>query len=184
MLSPTQGRDSHGLPNVAPSQGGPGSVLPSTPTYRHLLLAPLAGRQNTCPGKATDHRYQRKTKPQGPESPCGPRQRHFQSAPPVPDPKPAPLASDTVPLITALCGHWLGKLQINTLPRNTSSKAGPKALLWRLEWAPGESQVCLPGMLTSWRCGQRGESSPKDDPWPTPDRPNHAPWAQALEPRC
>lgn len=107
MLSPTQRRDSHGLPNVAPSQGGPGSVLPSTPTYRHLLLAPLAGRQSTCPGNATDHRYQKKTKPQGPESPCGARQRHFQSAPPVPDPKPAPLASDTVPLITALCGHWL-----------------------------------------------------------------------------
>lgn len=30
-------------------------------------------------------------------------------------------------------------------------------LLGKVEWAPGEGEVCLLGVLASWGCGQREE---------------------------
>lgn len=64
-LSLAQGRGSQGLHNVTPSQGGPEFSATASPHYRQLILAPIAGRQSTHPGRATDHRHQRERKHYG-----------------------------------------------------------------------------------------------------------------------
>lgn len=64
----------------------------------------------------------------------------------ISDPTLSRLAPDTAPLLTnRLHRAPLGVLVGNS--RNRSSKAGPKALLGRVEWVPGEDKA---GKLGTW----------------------------------
>lgn len=162
-----------GLPNATPSQGGPGSGLPPTPTSKHLLLAPKAGGQSTHPRRATDHRHRGKHNMRHPESPPGLRQSNFQSAPPIPDPGsriPVPQlqAPDRVPRIagtTEPSGRTAcqpGKLQINTLLRNTSSKAVPERSLGEWSWPLGKVSSASQGCWRVEDVGRKAKSSRMD----------------------